>query len=139
MNKGVQLLLERMESNPDEFVPVLHGQYPPKWRKILNQIDMRVLSMGSKPKPVEDGMLVVELPFLSDEEVTTVYDKMQNIRGDLFHKQVMNILLSDAEELSFFSTQATNASGFQKIANQALNDIFKEEYAKHSISITATL
>jgi len=32
MNKGVQILLERMSSNPDEFIPTLRDGYPAKWR-----------------------------------------------------------------------------------------------------------
>ena len=35
MNKGVQILLERMSSNPDEFIPTLRDGYPAKWRDIL--------------------------------------------------------------------------------------------------------
>jgi hypothetical protein len=42
MNKGVQILLERMSSNPDEFVPDIHGKYPPKWRDIIISVYMRV-------------------------------------------------------------------------------------------------
>ena len=41
MNKGVQILLERMNSNPDEFIPTLRDGYPPKWRDILLSIEMR--------------------------------------------------------------------------------------------------
>ena len=41
-----------------------------------------------------------QLPFLSDEEIKTLWDGMQQLQGDLFTKQVMNTLLSDAEELS---------------------------------------
>jgi hypothetical protein len=42
MNKGVQILLERMSSNPDEFTPDLRNGYPPKWRNIILSVEMRV-------------------------------------------------------------------------------------------------
>ncbi len=60
MNKGVQILLERMSSNPDEFVPTLRDGYPAKWRDILYAIDMRT----NGGKDCKD-----QLPFLNDKEI----------------------------------------------------------------------
>jgi hypothetical protein len=57
MNKGVQILLERMSSNPDEFIPTLRDGYPPKWRDILMGVQMR----ASKDKDYAD-----QLSFLND-------------------------------------------------------------------------
>jgi len=105
MNKGVQILLERMESNPDEFTPSIRGGYSPKWRDILLSVEMRV----NGGKEYKD-----QLPFLNDWEVEALWRKMHEIRGELFTKQVMNILLQDADanskELSFFSSQPNGAS-----------------------------
>ena len=91
MNKGVQILLERMRSNPDEFVPTVRGNYPDKWRDIILAVHMRV----DGGKDYQD-----QLPFLSDEEIKALWGSMQQLQGDLFTKKVMNILLQDAEELS---------------------------------------
>lgn len=91
MNKGVQILLERMRSNPDEFVPNVHGYYPDKWSKIIMAIEMRI----NGGKDYKD-----QLAFLGNEEVKALWDGMQQLQGDLFTKKVMNILLQDAEELS---------------------------------------
>jgi hypothetical protein len=101
INKGVQILLERMSSNPDEFVPDIQGKYPPKWRKIILSVEMRVKG----GKDYED-----QLPFLTDKEIKALWQKMQQLQGELFTKQVMNTLLQDAEELSFLSRQVTGAS-----------------------------
>jgi len=87
MNKGVQILLERMSSNPDEFVPDIHGKYLPKWRNIILAVYMRV----DGGKDYRD-----HLPFLTDKEIKALHEKMQSLQGDLFTKQVMNILLRDA-------------------------------------------
>jgi hypothetical protein len=89
MNKGVQILLERMSSNPDEFVPDMMGKYPPKWRNIILSVDMRVKG----GKDYED-----QLPFLSDKEIKALWQKMQELQGELFTKRVMNILLTEAED-----------------------------------------
>ena len=103
MNKGVQILLERMSSNPDEFIPDIHGRYPRKWADMLMGIQMR----ASKDKDYKD-----QLPFLNDWEIEALWRKMHEIQGELFVKQVMNILLQDADlkELSFFSAQPLGAS-----------------------------
>ena len=93
MNKGVQILLERIKSNPEEFTPDIVGRYPDKWRNVLQQIEAR--ASGEMPK---------YLDFLSDAEIAELWRAMQAVRGDQFTKQVMNTLLRDGE-LSFTSDQ----------------------------------
>ena len=92
LNKGVQILLERMRSNPDEFIPTVHGYYPKKWQDILLAVQMR----AEGGKDYRD-----QLPFLSDKEVKALWDGMQQLQGDLFTKKVMNTLLSESVEDNF--------------------------------------
>jgi hypothetical protein len=105
MNKGVQILLERMSSNPDEFIPTLRDGYPAKWRDILLPVEMRT----NGGKEYKD-----QLPFLNDKEIKALWDKMQSLQGELFTKQVMNTLLQNADanstELSSFSVQPKGES-----------------------------
>lgn len=89
MNKGVQILLERMSSNPDEFIPTLRDGYPTKWRDILLSIEMRT----NGGKDYRD-----QLSFLNDKEIKALWEKMQSLQGELFTKRVMNTLLRDAED-----------------------------------------
>ena len=89
MNKGVQILLERMSSNPDEFIPTLRDGYPAKWRDILLSVEMRI----NGGKEYKD-----QLPFLSDKEIKALWEKMQSLQGDLFTVRVMDTLLRDAHE-----------------------------------------
>lgn len=89
MNKGVQILLERMSSNPDEFIPTLRDGYPTKWRDILLSIEMRT----NGGKDYKD-----QLSFLNDREIKALWEKMQSLQGELFTKRVMNTLLRDAED-----------------------------------------
>jgi len=89
MNKGVQILLERMSSNPNEFIPDMFGEYPSKWREIIMAIQMRV----NGGKEYKD-----QLPFLNDREVKALWEKMQSLQGELFTKRVMNTLLRDAHD-----------------------------------------
>jgi hypothetical protein len=102
MNQGIEILLARMDSNPEEFVPDVIGNYPNKWRKILVQIEQRIKAKGIKVK--EGEYLAIELPFLELEEIEAVWKKLQSLQADLFTKRVMNTLLQDADgELSSFS------------------------------------
>jgi|TARA_R110002126_G_scaffold81792_2_gene201208 hypothetical protein len=95
MNKGVQILLERMSSNPNEFIPTLREGYPAKWRDILISIEMRT----NGGKEYKD-----QLPFLNDKEIKVLWDKMQSLQGELFTKRVMDTLLRDAHDYERFET-----------------------------------
>lgn len=86
MNKGVEILLSRMESNPEEFVPDVNGRYPRKWRDTLEHLQARV-----QDKNAQDRLM-----FLSDDDINMLWAKMQSLRGDLFTKQIMNTLLQDS-------------------------------------------
>jgi len=98
LNKGVQILLERMSSNPDEFVPSLRDGYPPKWRDILLSVEMRT----NGGKDYRD-----QLPFLTDKEIKALYEKLRGLQGDLFTKQVMNTLLGESREFRLSDVPTT--------------------------------
>ena len=95
MNEGVQLILKRMDSHPEEFYEddTLGKMKPPgKWRQIMVQVRSRVGAIGEAPNRRY-------LPFLSHEEVAAIYDKWVSLQGPLFTDYVMrNILLEDAAE-----------------------------------------
>jgi hypothetical protein len=101
MNKGVQILLERMSSNPDEFVPDLRNGYPPKWRIILLSVEMRM--KGGKD-------YADQLPFLSDVEIIALWQKILRLQGELFTKKVMNTLLRDSVEDNFLYANVANTT-----------------------------
>jgi hypothetical protein len=112
MNKGVQILLERIKSNPEEFTPDIAGRYPDKWRNILQQIEAR--ANGEVPK---------YLDFLPDAEIAELWQAMQSVRGDQFTKQIMNTLLRDGVELSSSLHQAPSESPKNKIHKVKAIDI----------------
>jgi protein-disulfide isomerase-like protein with CxxC motif len=109
MNKGVQILLERIKSNPEEFAPDIAGRYPEKWRVVSQQVQAR--ASGEKQF----------LDFLSDAEIAELWQAMQNVRGDEFTKQIMNTLLRDGElSLSFAQEPSeTKKSSYAISASQA--------------------
>jgi hypothetical protein len=114
INQGVQILLNRMDSHPEEFVPDLQSHYPHKWRALLLKVDSRVQHANTKHLNKNADLYIPELSFLSDEEILALHGKVQSIRGDLFTKEVMATLLADDErnlgELSSSSFQPTGAT-----------------------------
>jgi hypothetical protein len=121
MNQGVQILLNRMDSHPEEFVPDLQSHYPHKWRALLLKVDSRVQNANTKHLNKNIDLYTPELAFLSDEEIFALHAKVQSIRGDLFTKEVMATLLADEDrnlaELSSFSGNSLSASKTITLSN----------------------
>jgi hypothetical protein len=117
MNKGVQILLERMSSNPNEFIPNILGEYPPKWRDILLSIEYRV----TKQKDYKDA-----LQFLSDKEIKALWNKMQNLQGELFTKRVMNTLLRDAHDIEDMRSLPLLLDEIEKLSPAELSSLTRQ-------------
>lgn len=88
-NQGVQIILNRMQSNPDEFTQ-RHGIHPARWDWLLEQVVRRV-----EHRHQNDDNYRIELPFLSNDEVDALYDKWMSIQGDAFTHRIMRELLED--------------------------------------------
>lgn len=86
MNQGVEILLARMDSNPEEFFEGV------KWEWVMRDVHKRIYKDRID---LEDGR--VRLPFLSDEEVKALYDKMESLRAEQFTHKVMSTLLEESE------------------------------------------
>lgn len=100
MNEGVQLMLKRMDSHPGEFSQDRYNRWSPIMESVMRRIS---------PEPTVSPAL----PFLSDEEVTLVYDKWLSIQGPLFTDSVMRVIMLEdgGEELGqhyYDSTSPTN-------------------------------
>ncbi len=107
MNKGVQILLERMQSNPEEFIPDWRGYYPSKWREKLDAIAQRAMRINAK---VKDPETYTPLSFLKDEEILTLWGAMQGLLANRFTEEVMATLLHEAEPSDPFVEQELSSS-----------------------------
>lgn len=87
-NQGVQILLNRMDSHPEEFVP-RGGRWNWVIDKVINRIDNNHARTDAN---------VLHLRFLTDEEVNALYDKYMSLQDNEFTKAVMQQLLEDANE-----------------------------------------
>jgi hypothetical protein len=120
MNKGVQILLERMNSNPNEFIPSVAGKYPVKWREIILSVEMRV--KGGKD-------YADQLPFLNDKEIKALWLKMQELQGELFTKRVMNTLLRNTEELDLREhLESLSPAELSSLSRQLKNESTKGKF-----------
>jgi hypothetical protein len=85
MNQGVQIILDRMDTNPEEFE---EGSYS-KWGDIVQAVHARVSSPEAHKKNAP-------LPFLSDAEVKAMYDKLEDVRRENFTADVLRRLANVA-------------------------------------------
>lgn len=88
-NKGVQILLERIKSNPEEFTN-LDTLSPAKTRTRWGHITRGVFNRTHQPEAKE-----VELPYLSDEEVAVIYEALKPLLAQQFTESIMEQLLRD--------------------------------------------
>ena len=91
MNQGVEILLARMDSNPDEFVGTSWPQSN-KWGWVVEDLRRRMAPTK------EDKEFGLPLRFLSDEEVRMLWEKLESLRADQFTKAVMRTLLEEEDE-----------------------------------------
>ena len=88
-NKGVQILLERIKSNPEEFTN-LDALSPAKtrtrWGHIIRGVCNRIHYPASKD---------TELPYLSDKEVAAMYEALKPLLAQQFTESIIEELLRD--------------------------------------------
>lgn len=82
MNEGIRILLERMETHPQEFNYGVHE----KWSDMVGEIMQRAKGKGD---PV---------PFLNDDEVKAIYDKLRDLERQEFTARVLRKLADTPEE-----------------------------------------
>ena len=104
MNKGVEILLSRMESNPDEFF--IHNKEAAKWRDIVEQVYNRADVIHKNPDAQKHWAHL--LPFLSDEEILELHNKLQSIRAEEFTQDIMRRLLDEDDQADTYTYGAKN-------------------------------
>jgi hypothetical protein len=92
MNQGVQILLERMDTNPEEFeYDIAMGGG--KWSDIVQAVHAR------KNAP-EAHKNTAPLPFLTDPEVNALYEKLEDVRRENFTSDVLRRLADTPKEIA---------------------------------------
>ena len=93
VNQGVQILLNRMDSNPDEFVYSYGATLKtPKtrWDWVMDAVEIRA-------RKHRDGYRGIDkpFPFLTDYEIELLYDKFSKLQGTSFTNSILRELLGD--------------------------------------------
>jgi hypothetical protein len=91
-NKGVAILMNRMDSHPEEFTERRNLGARTRWDWLIEQVSRRVFN-GHK----SDSNYRLDLPFLTDAEVDALYDKYQQTQGQAFTNRIMSELLDEPE------------------------------------------
>jgi hypothetical protein len=87
MNRGVEVLLKRMESTPEEFQNQKSSVI--KWGWVIQAVIRRAQS--GYPTHTAD------LPFLPDDEVRMIYDKWLELQAGWFTEEVLKTLLANSD------------------------------------------
>ena len=87
---GVKILLERMDTNPEEFIAPINTIKGAKWSNLISAVIARKLEKDVRG----DGN------FLTDAEVDAVFEKYKVLRRKAFDDHVMREVLGADEELS---------------------------------------
>lgn len=89
MNRGVEILLARMDSHPEEFEHMRNRDGFGRWDFVISLMLDRHHTNHSQP---------AALPFLSNQEIDALYQKYMSVQGNAFTKRVMRELLDADKE-----------------------------------------
>ena len=134
MDEVVDLLIKRMDSNPEEFCygwdpDTDHSLYSdghraPKWRQVIYQLRQRVGDLG------QDANMPKPLPYLSDEQIARLYAKYVEVQGNEFEKYVLRTLQHGGDGGTSVPTYAAtnlivkNATSYPiRLSNTALQSL----------------
>lgn len=105
MNRGVELLLQRMDSHPEEFEDRFdpyretEGKWDSTIRQILHRAEIidrdRGLTDSHEKLAAITARHTKPLGYLSDEEILTLLAKLNEVQAAMFERKVMRTLLTD--------------------------------------------
>jgi len=113
---GVKILLERMDTNPEEFMMPVNTMKGAKWSNLMSSILSRKLEKDVRG----DGN------FLTDAEVDAVFKKYTVLRRKQFDDHVMREVLAPEEKLSYPPLPKSSPLSKQQIINDSLRILEKE-------------
>ena len=110
MNKGVQILLERMGSNPEEFYTNKN-----KWLDIISVVVTRMKQLCHEGD-TDGGPTHLSLCPLKDEEVIALHTKLRAIASEEFTHTVMDRLLTANYDINYDSSLGGKLKAALKVA-----------------------
>lgn len=141
MNKGVEILLERMKEFPDEFVDD-DGEFNGRWGSIVHNVFRRKKII--KDLFVSEGE--IPLPYLNEEEIDALTAGLVGIHRDRFTGDIIEELATGAwlKEYTTWYEDRKQHTVYETIPvpmtqHKMLSDLLRQEIEKlsaHNISLT---
>lgn len=141
MNKGVEILLERMEQFPDEFVDSDTGEFGGRWHEI-------VLNVLRRKKVIQDLFNVdsnIPLPYLSEEEIDALTAGLVGIHRNNFTADIIEELATGAwlKEYTDWKDHQKQFTVYETIPkplthHDLLSELLRQEIAKANPSLLPT-
>jgi hypothetical protein len=117
MNEGVKLLVQRMESHPEEFNDLIDG--PDKWYWVYRMLNAHRTRKAEKEKadlheypPIPVAAGGPPLNVLTDEEYELLSAKLFEARRACIHKNVMQTILHPVTTHGKYPTSGQVEMGF---------------------------
>lgn len=99
MNQGVEIVLSRMDSHPEEFRCPIGNTWAnsanTKWGWLTIALENRITQLEKYRSDMVTPTTTAILPYLSDEEVLALWDKYNAIQKESFTHRVMQTLLEE--------------------------------------------
>jgi len=90
-SQGVKILLERMDTNPEEFIAPFNQIKGARWSNLMSGIIAHKLEKDVRG----------DANFLTDTEVDAVFDKYKVLRRKAFDDHILREVLGADEQLSY--------------------------------------
>ena len=129
MNQGVQIIIERIKSNPEDFEPLGRFSYLIDELSDLCGEDLRVRSRASSP-----------LFFLTDTEKQALIEVWTERLRNKFTRDVMTALLREKEDLPVIQGGITIGQQYYNnaVSQQQFNAISQQQLLLHSQQVLKT-
>lgn len=151
MNKGLTIVMKRMESHPEEFEfgsifnhgPIKGeadadwqlGNKRRHWQRLIHVLEERNgrITATKSLLTTAPPAAINTTAFLEDEEVTEVLNKFYGLLGDKFTGEVMQTLLAEPEpQEKFFGGVASNQAALTNLAYNQSMEQYKAQNAREA-------
>jgi hypothetical protein len=121
---GVKILLERMDTNPEEFIAPFNQIKGARWSNLMSGIIAHKLEKDVRG----------DVNFLTEAEVDAVFKKYKALRRKAFDDHILREVLGADEQLSSYSKPKSILTS-QTITEQSLQ-ILQRELLKQNVVYT---
>lgn len=142
MNKGVEILLERMEQFPDEFVDSDTGEFGGRWHDIVAGVFRRKKVLNDLFDLTDKS---IPLPYLSEEEIDALTAGLIGIHRNSFTADIVEELATGKwlKEYTDWKENYNKVSVYETIPrplthHDILSDLLRQEIAKANPSLLPT-